>query len=283
MRKDKIDIFLQKVNQFPKTFFVYHTKIEHRLSLHSHTKHQITYVEGGVAYLKTSEKSYFLPARHFIFIPAGMEHFLELKTSVSIVRNIYIPLDVLYKNVFFSKMGIYPVTNLILEMILFTENWNENITVKEKFKHQFLQTLGNVIAEKSENPLPVILPTTTNERLSPILKYIHYNIDQPLLLNEVAKLFGFSGRSLSRLFRLTLDISFLQYVKLTRIIKSMEKLLQTEMSISQIAYASGYNSVATFSNTFFNIAKIRPVDFRKSNRKISMHESSISSDDTKTF
>lgn len=261
--------FLEKVNQYPKTTYIYHTKIEERLLMHSHNKHQLTYVEGGAVYLKTKENSYFLPARHFVWIPAGMEHLIELKTAISMIRNIYIPTHILNPNDFYSTMGIYPASNLILEMILFTENWSGNIFEKEKSKYQYIKTLGNIIAEISKNPLPVVLPTTTNERLSPILAHIHLNVDQPLLLKDVANLFGFSSRSLSRLFRTTLDISFLQYVKLTRIIRSMEKLLQTEMTISEIAYASGYSSLATFSNTFYNLVKIRPVDFRKSNREIS--------------
>ncbi|PRZ27813.1 helix-turn-helix domain-containing protein [Flavobacterium granuli] len=261
--------FLEKVNQYPKTTFVFHSKIEERLLMHSHNKHQLTYVEGGAVYLKTKDNSYFLPARHFVWIPAGMEHFIELKTSISMIRNIYIPPPILNSNTFFSKMGIYPAPNLILEMILFTENWSGNIFEKEKNKYQYIRTLGNVIGDMSKNPLPVVLPTTTNERLSPILAHIHQNLNQPLLLKNTAILFGFSSRSLSRLFRTDLDISFLQYVKLTRIIRSMEKLLQTEMSISEIAYASGYNSPATFSNTFYNLVKTRPVDFRKANREIS--------------
>ncbi|UFH35248.1 AraC family transcriptional regulator [Flavobacterium acetivorans] len=261
--------FLEKVNQYPKTTYIFHTKIEERLLMHNHNKHQLTYVEGGAVYLKTKDNSYFLPARHFVWIPAGMEHLIELKTSISMIRNIYIPPSILNNDDFFSKMGIYPAPNLILEMILFTENWSGNIFEKEKTKYLYIKTLGNIIAEMSKNPLPVVLPTTTNERLSPILAYIHLHVNQPLLLKNVARLFGSSSRSLSRLFRTDLDISFLQYVKLTRIIHSMEKLLQTEMSISEIAYESGYNSPATFSNTFYNLVKIRPVDFRKANREIS--------------
>lgn len=261
--------FLEKVNQYPKTTYIYHNKIEERLAMHSHNKHQLTYIEGGAAYLKTNDNSYFLPARHYIWIPAGMEHFIVLKTSISMIRNIYIPTHILKHNDFYSKMGIYPASNLVLEMILFTENWSENIFIKEKNKFQYIKTLGNVLAEISQNPLPVVLPTTTNQRLSPILKYIHIHVDQLLLLQDISKRFGFSSRSLSRLFRDNLDISFLQYVKLTRIIHSMEKLLQTEMSISEIAYATGYNSPATFSNTFYNLVNVRPVDFRKKNREMS--------------
>lgn len=259
--------FLEKIDQFPKSTYIYHSNMEVRLAMHSHTKHQLTYIEGGVAYLQTKENSYFLPARHFVWIPAGLDHFIELRTSITMMRNIYIPPAALAPNIFHSKMGIYPVSNLILEMISFTEHWSENITKKESEKYLYMKTLGNVIASANKTALAVVLPTTTNIRLRPILRHIYFNVDQTLQLQDIANTFSLSSRSLSRLFRENLDISFLQYVKLTRIILSMEKLLQTDLSISEIAYASGYNSLATFSNTFYEIAKVRPSDFRKINRE----------------
>jgi AraC-like DNA-binding protein len=259
--------FLEKIDQFPKSTYIYHSNMEVRLAMHSHTKHQLTYIEGGVAYLQTKENSYFLPARHFVWIPAGLDHFIELRTSITMMRNIYIPPPALAPNIFHSKMGIYPVSNLILEMISFTEHWSENITKKESEKYLYMKTLGNVIASANKTALAVVLPTTTNIRLRPILRHIYFNVDQTLQLQDIAKTFSLSSRSLSRLFRENLDISFLQYVKLTRIILSMEKLLQTDLSVSEIAYASGYNSLATFSNTFYEIAKVRPSDFRKINRE----------------
>lgn len=259
--------FLEKIDQFPKSTYIYHSNMEVRLAMHSHTKHQLTYIEGGVAYLQTKENSYFLPARHFVWIPAGLDHFIELRTSITMMRNIYIPPQALALNDFHSKMGIYPVSTLILEMISFTEDWSENITKKEAEKYLYMKTLGNVIASTTKTALAVVLPTTTNIRLRPILRHIYFNVDQTLQLQDIAKKFSLSSRSLSRLFRENLNISFLQYVKLTRIILSMEKLLQTDLSISEIAYASGYNSLATFSNTFYEIAKVRPSDFRKTNRE----------------
>lgn len=259
--------FLEKIDQFPKSTYIYHSNMEVRLAMHSHTKHQLTYIEGGVAYLQTKENSYFLPARHFVWIPAGLDHFIELRTSITMMRNIYIPPAALAPNIFHSKMGIYPVSNLILEMISFTEHWSENITKKESEKYLYMKTLGNVIASANKTALAVVLPTTTNIRLRPILRHIYFNVDQTLQLQDIAKTFSLSSRSLSRLFRENLDISFLQYVKLTRIILSMEKLLQTDLSVSEIAYASGYNSLATFSNTFYEISKVRPSDFRKINRE----------------
>lgn len=257
--------FLDNVDAEPESIYVHHTKIEEQLPIHEHTKHQLSYVEGGVAFLNTPTASYFLPARHFVWIPAGLRHNVELRTSVIIVRNMYFPAHLFPKDHSLRKMGIYPVTNLVLEMILYTHSWRGAITVKQRDKYEFLIALRNVLMAVSRIPLPVELPTTKNIQLQTILKHIHLNIGEPLTLVTIAQTFAMSSRSLSRLFREQMGISFLQYVKLSRVIRGMEMLLETQLSISEIAYSCGYGNIAAFSNVFFQVAHTRPGDFRKQN------------------
>ncbi len=259
---------LQNIDEHQDTVYLYHTDSESIIPMHKHKKHQMSYIEGGVAYLYTPEKSFFLPARHFVWIPAESLHYIEFKThtSNSIDKNIYFPSCMTNEHATLEKIGIYPVTNLLFEMILFTVKWNGNIWQKDIFKFQFTETLRNVVSETSEHPISLALPTTTNNRVIPVLRYINMHIDQPLYLKEVAEAFGFSSRSLSRLFRDVLMVSFLQYVTLSRIIKSMELLLGTELSISEIAYQMGYSSVATYSNIFLQLVNTRPAEFRRTFR-----------------
>ena len=150
-----------------------------------------------------------------------------------------------------------------MEMINYTQRWNGDILKTDAEAFEFLIALRNIILEVAKTPFPVVLPTTTNEMLRPILKYIHLNVDQPLYLEEVAAHFGYSARSLSRLFQKNIETSFLQYVKLTRIIKSIELLLKTDLSISEVAYASGYNSLSAFSYAFNQIVNQSPAAFKK--------------------
>ncbi|MDN3619626.1 AraC family transcriptional regulator [Polaribacter undariae] len=259
--------FLKDVDHINDSIFIHHTKIEEQLPMHKHHKHQLSYIEGGVAFLNTPTNSYFLPARHFIWMPAGMEHNVELRSPFIMVRNLYFPVDLFPKDHKLRTMGIYPVTDLIKEMILFTEEWKGGFTKEQTHQHEFLIALRNVLMAVSRVPIPIALPTTKNELLKPILKYIHHNLEEPLKLNLVAKEFGMSSRSLSRIFREHIDISFLQYLKMTRVIRSMEMLLETNKSISEIAYTYRYSSIGAFSNVFYQISHIRPVDFRKQNLK----------------
>ncbi|MFA9371453.1 MAG: AraC family transcriptional regulator [Labilibaculum antarcticum] len=259
-----IDSFIKDVNRNEDVFYVLHSKIEEKLPMHSHSKHQLCYVEGGVAFLNTPDKSYFLPARHFLWIPAGIEHNVVSRTSVKMVHNIYFPGNLFPEDHHVrEREGIYPVTNLLMEMIYYTVNWQGEIGKENVSKYEFLIALKNIVSDAANIPLPVVLPTTKNENLRRVFKYIHHNVEQPLNLNHVAEKFGYSSRTLSRLFQKNMDISFLQYVKLFRIIKSMELLLQTDLSISEIAYKIGYNSLSAFSYTFQQVVHNSPAKFRK--------------------
>lgn len=257
-----ISDFLESIDHNPLSNYVLHDRMEDNFPFHQHQKAQLSYVEGGIAYLNTRDKSYFLPARHYIWIPAGLEHFVMQRNKASIVRNIYFSTKNDFDYSFYTTMGIYPANSLLLEMILFTESWNGEIE-PESFESQFLSTLKNLLPKISVHPLPIVLPTTEHERMRPIIVYIQKNLEAALQLEAVAHHFHMSPRSFSRLFKATLDISFLQYLKLSRMIRAMEQLLQTDKTISEIAYETGYNSLATFSNTFFSLVNVRPSEFQK--------------------
>ncbi|SEJ42765.1 transcriptional regulator, AraC family [Dyadobacter koreensis] len=253
---------LFNIDRNPASNYVLHDRMENRFPFHHHQKGQLTYVEGGIAYLNTKDKAYFIPARHFIWIPPGLEHFVHQKKNSSIVRNLYFAVPEKISDEFYERMGIYPVNNLLLEMLQYTEPWNGEI-MPDTFENEFLTTLRKLLPRISKHPLPIVLPTTDHERMQPVIEYIQQNLDAPLHLESVAKNFGLSARSLSRLFQTTLETSFLQYLKLSRMIKAMEQLLQTNKTISEIAYETGYNSISTFSNTFYGLINVRPSEFQK--------------------
>jgi AraC-like DNA-binding protein len=43
----------------------------------------------------------------------------------------------------------------------------------------------------------------------------------------------------------------------------MEKLLESDLTISEIAYEVGYDSISSFSNTFFKMTGRRPSTFKE--------------------
>lgn len=229
-------------------------------TFHHHDKAQFSYLIGGVTFLYTPERRFLVPARHFVWIPPGYEHHFFHKYRMNTVVTCYIPVQELRAHPFFGKMGIYPINNLVLEMVMYLKALKGPLEQGGQ-KAQFVHSLVNVLPEFTDHNLPIALPTTDDQRLRQVLTYIQENLDQPLTMENTCHRFAFSERTLSRLFKARTDLSFFQYVKMARIIRAMEYLLETDKSISEIAYETGYNSISAFSNTFFELTGSRPTTF----------------------
>jgi AraC-like DNA-binding protein len=226
---------------------------------HKHEKDQMLYTEGGIVYVTTESKTYYLPARHFIWIPAGVSHSIHPNSEKVMMRNLYFPTK---KNddTFYTIEGIYPINDLLLQMMLFTNKWNGNLKKKSR-NYAIANAIKAILPEICETNLPLSLPFPKDKRLKQIIEYLDNNLEETLIFSTISKKFGFGERTLYRLFIKELGMSFIQYLTIRRIIKSIELLLDKKLTINEVANAVGYNSVPTFSNTFFKILNQRPSDY----------------------
>ncbi|MDO7848623.1 AraC family transcriptional regulator [Hymenobacter sp. M29] len=252
---------LENIDSRPETMFVLEQHSEENYPLHQHQKTQLVYVRSGVAYLVTPSKTYFLPARHYVLIPPRLEHRVLFHSPQHVVTGLCFAEARDADHPFFSQLGIYPVTDLLYELLRYTESWHGHYGPAQYEPYLFLLNLKLVLPHISHHPLPLALPTTEDPRLVPVLRHIYEHIGELLELGSLARHFGFSPRSLSRLFQECLSISFGQYLKLRRMMAAMEMMLKTRQTISEVAYAVGYNSLASFSNTFNKLVGQRPSEF----------------------
>lgn len=251
---------LPSIDKWAQSAYVLHEKFERDIPVHQHKKGQLSYVEGGIAYVHIKDKIFVVPARHYFWIPCGVQHVLKVSHSATVLRSIFFYAYDDGRDPFYSKVGIYPINDLLLQMIKYTDKWEGPIGPEDR-RYQFLTTIKNILPEMSIRVLPTALPSTEDERMLPIMAYIDENIAEPHTIESIGDRFGLSRRSVSRLFQTTLGVSFLQYLKLLRMVKALEMILQTTMSVSEIAYAVGYQSLSSFSNTFYQITNQRPSAF----------------------
>lgn len=247
------------IDKHPDLVFVLHERTERRFPIHQHVKGQMTYVQGGVAYVHVEGKIYVIPARHYIWIPAELPHFLQVKSASSTIRTIYFPVQE-QDSGFYRKMGIYPVNPLLHEMLLYTERF-EGYIERDDLHACFFTAIQSVLPELGVTHLQTALPTSPNERLKPLLVYLESHVSDQITLHDIARKYGISERTLSRMFQSELSMSFLQYVKQLRMVKAVEFMLQSDLNLTEIAYATGYLSVSAFSNTFFQFTNMRPSQF----------------------
>lgn len=258
---------LPEIDRKPGSVFVMHEKSEKLIPLHKHAKGQLSYVEGGLAYVVVNARTFVVPPRHYFWIPKGMPHILRVGFSATVLRSLYFYGADDDSDPFYSKLGIYPANELLIQMITFTEKWDGKHVVKTDGNFEFFIALKKLLPQLKNTALPIVLPTTDDERLNKILKYLEKTLDERHGLKSVSARFNLSERSMSRLFQNNLHVSFLQYLKTLRIIKALELLLKTNKTVSEIAYGVGYDTLGAFSNSFYLFTRLRPTDLRRKNKK----------------
>ena len=45
--------------------------------------------------------------------------------------------------------------------------------------------------------------------------------------------------------------------------KAIEMMLKTDLTLSEVGYCVGYESLPAFSNTFFQLTNLRPSEFKR--------------------
>lgn len=258
----QMEIFNQLINivdQNPESILVIRQQTEQRLPSHQHDKAQLLLVYGGIAYLQTNEKDFYIPSNHYIWIPKNYPHNLMFNTQDLYIINLYFPSDGV--SGFYDELGIYPVSKLLSEMLSFSEKWQGDY-YKGSWEFEFLTTLRNVLSKENLKKFSIQLPTTDDQRLNAIIDHVRNRLREDLSLDTIAQQFGMSVRSLTRLFQTKLHITFIQYLKMLRIIRAMELIKDTDLNITEIAYEVGYSNISAFSNNFQQLTNMRPSEFK---------------------
>ena len=254
---------LPEIDRLSDAVFVMHERSEKLIPLHTHRKGQLSYVDGGIAYITRGNKTYVVPARHYFWIPAGMPHVLRIGHSGTVLRSLYYGSFPEEEHPYFCRLGIYPASELLIQMISHTERWDEQHIKPEDGRYTFLAALRKLLPEFHDQHLSIVLPHTEDERMQQIIAFLGRNLGDPLTLSQVGRRFHMSERTVSRMFQSCLHMSFLQYLKTLRMVKAMELIVKTSRPIGEIAGDVGYDTPGAFSNTFQAFTGSRPSDFRK--------------------
>ncbi len=146
----------------------------------------------------------------------------------------------------------------------------------EKSGYETARLMQRMIEEKSAHYEDIVVqPTQVTSRVSTdifasadkyiveALKYIHDNLDKNLRVNEVLKKVPMSRRSLEKRFVLTTGYPVYEYIYNQRIEKFTQKLLETDMTIFEIALDLGLSDSKNIARQFKQIKGLTPLAYRK--------------------
>lgn len=114
------------------------------------------------------------------------------------------------------------------------------------------------------NPLSTGRGEVPNEENIELAKsFIFNNLDKKITVKDLSEVAQMSPSHFSRVFKSQTGFSPYDYVLTARLNRAKELLQKTNMTVSQIAEATGFNSEANFVYFFTGNAGISPGKFRK--------------------
>lgn len=102
-----------------------------------------------------------------------------------------------------------------------------------------------------------------NSSLVEAVKLMETHIEDTITLEDIAQAVNTSRRQLERSFRAYLHVSPRTYYTSLRITRAYALFAETNMSVAQVAAATGFNSTANLSKHFRERYKMSPSHFRK--------------------
>ncbi len=106
--------------------------------------------------------------------------------------------------------------------------------------------------------------SSRNQHLISAMQYMHEAIEEPIEITEIAERANISRRQLERLFQTYVGQSPVQFYIELRVARAHALLNETNMSIAEIAAATGFSSANRLSVRFKNRYAKTPKAYRRS-------------------
>ncbi|MDC7290288.1 helix-turn-helix domain-containing protein [Blautia schinkii] len=106
-------------------------------------------------------------------------------------------------------------------------------------------------------------PSLRYKEVKQIMTYIHEHYDRRISLEEIAAQIHMSKSGCCRIFKQMLNCTITDYLTEYRMQKSMELLENTDLSVTQTAYESGFSSVSYFIKKFRETIHMTPGEYRE--------------------
>lgn len=240
--------------------------------LHWHEDLQFTLVTKGHLILHVDGNAHELYTRDAVFINSGYLHmtsnlstggeyisfnfpsrFLSFFFGSNIEQNYVLPFTSNYRfpsKLFRSKNGWEEILIQKLEQLasLYSSDiYARDYEITLKASEIWLYMIRHL---KDGLPSPNHMVIRNQEKMQSMLSFIHNNYDKDISLNDIAASAHVSTGECCRAFKKVLHITPYGYLLQFRILKSADLLKETNLTVSEIAGATGFNDSSHFIQLF---------------------------------
>ena len=153
-----------------------------------------------------------------------------------------------------SNEDVLYADNLILKLSKVCENPGSDLTYAKMAA--LLVSLIEIGCKKSTSA------SYSDSKVSTILTYLNENILSKMTLDDISKSIGLSKFHMCRQFQDNMGISIGEYIKNRRISIAKQLLIETDMSVSEIARHCCFSNSSFFAKIFSQVIGCTPTAYR---------------------
>lgn len=116
----------------------------------------------------------------------------------------------------------------------------------------------------SDSTFSTVEISYNSRRVEKVMEYMNQNFHKNITLQEVARLCNMTAVSFSRFFKMRTGITFIDSLLELRLGHASRLLIDTTLSVSEIAYNCGFNNISNFNRLFRKKKGCTPKEFRES-------------------
>jgi AraC-like DNA-binding protein len=225
-------------------------------SVQSHARGHLTYAATGVLTVRTANGTSVVPANRVGWTPAGSEHQHRAHGTTD-MRIIFLPPSSARRLP--TRPAVFLATGLVREVILsLTGRHNYDGAMpghNSSARSRLLRVLVDELAEAPEQPL--YLPEPRDDRLQAVARLLSEHPASSASLTELGTMVGASSRTLSRLLRSELGMTFYEWRTQLRIHHAL-LLLAEGRDVTQTAYSCGWANPSGFIAAFTTVIGSTP-------------------------
>ncbi|WP_405748443.1 helix-turn-helix transcriptional regulator [Streptomyces sp. NBC_01411] len=211
------------------------------IDAHRHDDHQIVYASRGVLSVTASTGTWVAPATRAIWIPAGTVHAHQAHGNLEMHL---VGLETGDDPIGLEKPTVLAVGPLLRELILaYTETPLDDSPQRARLRAVLLDQL----CVSPHQPLHLPMPTAP--QLQDLCGLLKANPGDNRTLTQLGRHIGASSRTLSRLFRADLDMTFPQWRTQLRLHHALV-LLADNTPVTTTAHQCGWSSASAFIDVF---------------------------------
>jgi AraC-like DNA-binding protein/mannose-6-phosphate isomerase-like protein (cupin superfamily) len=212
------------------------------LPAHTHDWHQLIFASEGVMNIHTGVGSWVVPPQRAVWVPAGIEHSVEMSGTVS-MRTLYFRRG---PRSLSAECSVVNVPPLLRELILHAVR----IGMLSRTVASHRRLAGVILDQLTAVPtLPLQLPMPRDPRARRVTEMLLRSPDHSGSLNDLTKEAGASKRTLERLFHAETKMTFGRWRQQLRLLHAL-RLLAAGASVTEAASSSGYDSTSAFISMF---------------------------------